>query len=282
MGQKRPLIFLGIAIGIALVTTVMVYRWLQGQRMIEVDTPEVVVEGVSVAVASADIPWGTPLAEQTVRIIMYPEEGVPVGYFKDPAKLKGRVVLTNLKKNEPILESKLAPIDIKTGGVSAVMDPNKRAMAVKVNEIVGLPGFVQPGDRVDVMATFEDPRGKKKDSAGGSREEVTKVVLENTLVLATDTQMERAAGEEKPTPVKVITLEVSLEEAEKLAMAENGGKLRLALRSPLNPEVKKTKGADFKDLMSSHQLIPPRPKAVYKPENQVEVIKGTDRKTMKF
>jgi pilus assembly protein CpaB len=281
MGQKRPLVFLGIAMAIALVTTVMVYRWLQGQRMIEVNTPEVVVEGVSVAVASVDIPWGTPLADKTVRIMMYPEEGVPVGHFQDPASLKGRVVLTNLKKNEPILESKLAPIDLKTGGVSAVMDPNKRAMAVKVNEIVGLPGFVQPGDRVDVMATFEDPRGKSKGN-GGSREEVTKVVLENTLVLATDTQMERATGEEKPIPVKVITLEVSLEEAEKLAMAENGGKLRLALRSPLNPEVKKTKGADFKDLMSSHQLIPPRPKVAYKPKNQVEVIKGTDRKTMKF
>jgi pilus assembly protein CpaB len=281
MGQKRPLVFLGIAMIIALVTTVMVYRWLQGQRMTEVNTPEVVVEGVSVAVASADIPWGTPLENKTVRIMMYPEEGVPAGHFKDPASLSGRVVLTNLKKNEPILESKLAPIDLKTGGVSAVMDPNKRAMAVKVNEIVGLPGFVQPGDRVDVMATFEDPRGKKKGD-GGTRGEVTKVVLENTLVLATDTQMERAAGEEKPTPVKVITLEVSLEEAEKLAMAENGGKLRLALRSPLNPEVKKTKGADFKDLMSSHQLIPPRPKVAHKPENQVEVIKGTDRKTMKF
>jgi pilus assembly protein CpaB len=232
-------------------------------------------------VASADIPWGTPLADKTIRVIMYPEEGVPAGSFKDPASLNGRVVLANLKKNEPILESKLAPIDLKTGGVSAVMDPTKRAMAVKVNEIVGLPGFVQPGDRVDVMATFEDPRGKKK-SDGSTRGEVTKVVLENTLVLATDTQMERADGEEKPTPVKVITLEVSLEEAEKLAMAENGGKLRLALRSPLNPEVKKTKGADFKDLMSSHQIIPPRPKVARKPKNRVEVINGTDRQTMKF
>jgi pilus assembly protein CpaB len=281
MGHKRPLLFLGIAMGIALVTTVMVYQWLQGQRMIDVATPEIVVEGVSVAVAGTDIPWGTPLAEHTVRIMMYPEEGVPAGHFKDPASLKGRVVLTNLKKNEPILESKLAPMDIRTGGVSAVMDPDKRAMAVKVNEIVGLPGFVQPGDRVDVMATFEDPRGKK-NTGGGSRGEVTKVVLENTLVLATDTQMERAPGEDKPAPVKVITLEVSLDEAEKLAMAENGGRLRLALRSPINYEVKKTKGADFKDLMSSHQLIPPPPRVTRKPQNQVEVIKGTDRKTMKF
>lgn len=280
MGQKRPLVFLGIAMIIALVTTVMVYRWLQGQRMIEGDAPEVVIEGVSVAVASADIPWGTPLGEKAIRVMTYPEEGVPVGHFKDPASLNGRVVLTNLKKNEPILESKLAPVDVKTGGVSAVMDPNKRAMAVKVNEVVGLPGFVQPGDRVDVMATFEDPRAKNKGN-GGTKTEVTKVVLENTLVLAIDTQMERLAGEEKPTPVKVITLEVSLEEAERLAMAENGGKLRLALRSPLNPEVKKTKGADFKDLMRSHQLIPPPPRRG-KPKEQVEVIQGTERRTMKF
>ncbi|MDH5585639.1 MAG: Flp pilus assembly protein CpaB [Nitrospirota bacterium] len=278
MGQKRPLVFLGVALVIAAVTTIMVYQWLQGQRTSDAP-PEVVLKGVSVAVASADIPWGTPLEGKAVRMIMYPEDGIPAGHFNEQASLEGRVVLTNLKKNEPILESKLAPIDLKTGGVAAVMDPNKRAMAVKVNEVVGLPGFVQPGDRVDVMATFEDPRGKK--SSGGGRREVTKVVLENTLVLAIDTQMERANGEEeKPVPVKVITLEVSIEEAEKLAMAENGGKLRLALRSPLNPEVLKTKGADFNDLMSSHQLKPPR--RALKRENQVEVIKGTDRKTLKF
>ena len=79
-------------------------------------------------------------------------------------------------------------------------------------------------------------------------------------MLATGTQMERRKGEDELVPVKVITLEVTIEEAEKLAMAENGGKLRLALRSPLNPDIKKTTGADFKALMKSHQLIPPRPK----------------------
>ncbi|MCA9479769.1 MAG: Flp pilus assembly protein CpaB, partial [Nitrospira sp.] len=116
--------------------------------------------------------------------------------------------------------------------------------------------------------TFENPTGKK-----GQDDQITKVVLENTLVLATDTQMQRAKGDEAPAPVKVITLEVSLDEAEKLAMAENGGKLRLALRSPLNPDIKKTKGADFKSLMTSHQLVPPRPKGAKK--NTIEVIKGT-------
>ncbi len=277
MGNKRPLVFLGLAIGIALVTTYMVYQWLQGQQGTVVEVPEVVVEGVTLAVANNDLPWGTQLAKESFKMVTFPEDSLPVGHFVKPESLTGRVILTNLKKNEAILESKLAPIDLKTGGVSAVMDPNKRAMAVKVNEIVGLPGFVQPGDRVDVMATFDDPLAKGK----GNKNMVTKVVLENTLVLATDTQMERAANDEEgPKPVKVITLEVSLEEAEKLAMAENGGKLRLALRSPLNPEVKKTKGANFKDLMASYQLRPPRKKR--KASNGVEVINGTKKSTLKF
>jgi len=237
----------------------------------------VVVEGGSVAVASNDLPWGTSLAGGTMKVVQYPEGGVPGGHFQDVDSLKGRVLLSNLKKNEPILESKLAPIDIRTGGVVAVMDPGKRAMAVKVNEIVGLPGFVQPGDHVDVMTTFENPKG----SAGSSR--ITKVILENTLVLASGTTMVRAKdeeGNEVPQPVKVITLEVSLEEAEKLAMAENGGQLRLALRSPLNPDVHKTTGATFNDLKASFQLAPPKHRR--KPDNQVEVIKGTGRTTLKF
>ncbi len=276
MGQKRPLFFLGGALVMALVTTVLVYQWLQGQRLTDTPEPELKVEGVSVAVASADIPWGTSLSVESIRMVPYHEESLPQGHFTEQEVLKGRVILANLKKNEPILDSKLAPIDIKSGGVVAVMDPNKRAMAVKVNEVVGLPGFVQPGDRVDVMATFEDPK------SGKQRKDITKVVLENTLVLATDTQMERASEDDEPKAVKVITLEVTLEEAEKLAMAENGGQLRLALRSPLNAEVKKTKGADFKDLMASHQLIPPKKKRKLQKKNQVEVINGTDRKSMKF
>ncbi len=276
MGQKRPLVFLGVAIGIALVTTVLVYKWLQGQKVTEVAAPQVEIQGVQVAVASADLPWGTPLTKETVRMVTYPEDGLPLGYFKNEEKLDGRVILTNLKKNEPILDSKLAPIDLKSGGVVAVMDPGKRAMAVKVNEIVGLPGFIQPGDRVDVMATFENPQGSKK------QKQITKVILENMLVLATGTKMERKQGEEELTPVKVITLEVNLDEAEKLAMAENGGKLRLALRSPLNPEVVKTKGANFLDLVRSHQKIPPRSKRKRRPQNKVEVIKGTKSQTMKF
>ena len=275
MGQKRPVVFLGVAIGIALITTVLVYQWLQGQRVTETVAPEVVIEGVNVAVASGDIPWGTPLTEESVRMVPYPESSVPHGHFTDRSLLKGRVILANLKKHEAILDSKLAPIDIKTGGVVAVMDPNKRAMAVKVNEIVGLPGFVQPGDRVDIMGTFDKPSSQRNQN-----KLITKVVLENTLVLAVGTQMERKKGEDEPVAVKVITLEVTLDAAEKLAMAENGGKLRLALRSPLNPDIKKTTGADFNVLVKSHQLIPPKPKGSQR--TKVEVINGTKSTMRRF
>ncbi len=270
MGQNRPLLFLGAAIGIALVTTVLIYQWLAGQQGSEPEAvPVVEIDGSQIAVASADVPWGTPLTEEYIRYVAYPEDVLPVGHFKKAEDLKGRVVLANLKKNEPIMESKLAPVDVTTGGVSAVMDPQKRAMAVKVNEVVGLPGFVHPGDRVDVMVTFVRP-GATKDP------QITKVVLENALVLATGTQMERV-DEEEPKAVKVITLEVTLEEAERLAMAENGGKIRLALRSPLNPEIKKTRGAKFSDLMTSYQLAPKRSTRA-----RVEVIKGKKKSVRAF
>jgi len=272
MGQKRPLLFLSAAIGIALVTTVLIYQWLQGQQGSEPEAQAVVeIAGSEIAVASSDVPWGTPLTDEFIRFVEYPEDVLPVGHFKKNEKLKGRVVLANLKKNEPIMESKLAPIDVTTGGVSAVMDPQKRAMSVKVNEVVGLPGFIQPGDRVDVMVTFERPGGSK------TNKKITKVVLENSLVLATGTQMERIDGEE-PKAVKVITLEVTLEEAEKLAMASNGGKIRLALRSPLNAEIRKTRGAKFSDLMTSYQLAPKKRSK----RTRVEVIKGKDKSVRSF
>ena len=271
MGQKRPLLFLGAAIGIALVTTILIYQWLAGQQGNEPEAvPVVEISGTEIAVASADVPWGTPLTDEFIRVVSYPEDILPVGHFKNVDDLKGRVVLSPLKKNEPFMESKLAPMDVKTGGVSAVMDPQKRAMAVKVNEVVGLPGFIKPGDRVDVMVTFERPGGNKNNK------KITKVVLENSLVLATGTQMERV-DEEEPKAVKVITLEVTLIEAEKLAMATNEGKIRLALRSPLNPEIQKTRGAKLTDLVTSYQLAPRASKRL-----KVEVIKGKDKSVQHF
>ncbi len=274
MFRNRSMLFFALAIGLGLVTTVMTYTWLLEQTPAPVKAI-LKPQGSKIAVASADVPWGTPLTAEMVRLVEYPTAHLPAGHFTDVESLKGRVVLMHLQRHELILEAKLAPEDVKHGGVLGVMDPDKRAMAVRVNEVVGLPGFVKPGDRVDIMATLKNPkRGKGK---------ITKTVLENTLVLATGTQMERKGPGEKPSPVKVITFEVSLEEAEKLALASTEGKLRLALRSPRNIETELTKGATRRSLLASYQVKrKPSPRVRKRLRTQVEVIRGGDRSVVKF
>ncbi|MCA9470573.1 MAG: Flp pilus assembly protein CpaB [Nitrospirales bacterium] len=275
MFQNRPVLFMGLAVGIALVTTILIYNWLQQQKQSPqvVEERTVTIEGTPIAVASADLAWGTPIKKEMIREIPFPQENLPSGHFKKPEDLIGRIVLTSMKRHEPILESKLAPIDIKSGGVLGVLDPEKRAMAVKVDQVVALPGFLKPGDRVDIMLTMAGEKGQKK---------ITKTVLENMKVLAIGTQMERGPADGKPQPVKIVTFEVTLEEAEMLAMASNGGQLRFALRSPLNPDLKKTRGATIRDLQASFKLYPPPKKKAKQRHTRVEVIKGNAKSVVKF
>ncbi len=274
MFQSRSFLFLGLAVLLAFGTSILAYNWFQNQ----VPGPQikkiVKFEGVPIVVASTDLPWGTPLTPKMVRVVNYPSEHLPEGRFTEIESLAGRVVLTHLRRNEPVLESKLAPLDIKTGGVVGVLHPGMRAMAVRVNEVVGVSGFLKPGDRVDIMATLQN--GKKD-------EKITKTVLENTLILATGTQMERKGPGEEPKAVKVITFEVSLEEAEKLALASTEGKLRLALRSPLNTEVELTQGATSKHLLSSYRKAVRRTPAKKRAAREtVELIHGSKRNYVKF
>ncbi len=277
MASNRSFLFFGLAVVLGIVTSIMAYNYFRSQTPPPAKVQAVKqFSGTQIAVASMDVPWGTPLTKEMIRLIAYPSESLPEGRFEDLQPLKGRVVLAHLKRNEPILESKLAPTTIKHGGVIGVMKPGNRAMAVRVNEIVGLPGFVKPGDRVDVMVTTTHPK---------KREQITKTVLENLLVLATGTQMERKGPGEKPKPVKVFTFEVSLEEAEKLALASISGKLRLALRSPLDSEPHLTRGATPSSLLASYQAGPKRVSVKRRPRSKrerVELITGIKKEILKF
>jgi len=274
MFQSRSFLFLGLAVLLAFGTSILAYNWFQNQAPAPQIKKIVKFEGVPIVVASRDLPWGTPLTQKMVRVVNYPSEHLPEGRFTEIESLAGRVVLTHLRRNEPVLESKLAPLDIKTGGVVGVLHPGMRAMAVRVNEVVGVSGFLKPGDRVDIMATLQNGKNKGK---------ITKTVLENTLILATGTQMERKGPGEKPKAVKVITFEVSLEEAEKLALASTEGKLRLALRSPLNTEPELTQGATTKHLLSSYRKAVRRTPAKKRAAREtVELIHGSTRKYLKF
>jgi len=274
MFRNRSYVFFALAIGLALVTTVMTYNWLQDQTPIPVVQQIIEKNETQIAVATQDLPWGTPLTKENVRLVEYPTGHMPAGKFLDTDSLIGRIIITPVKQHELILESKLAPQDVKNGGVIGVLTPGKRAMAVRVNEVVGLPGFVKPGDRVDIMVTMKNNWGKGK---------TTKTVLENTLVLATGKQMERRGPGEKPKSVKVITFELTLKDAEKLALATSLGKLRLALRSPLNTKPEYTVGATPNSLLASFRAKRAKGKVgKRKPKEKVELIIGGKRKIFTF
>jgi pilus assembly protein CpaB len=264
MGRVRPFLVLGVAGLMALVTSVLVYAWLKQQAKPAVARAEA-PKTQMVALTKMDLPWGTKLEADMVEMVAFPEGSAPDGHLATLEEAAGRVVVSSFKRHEPILQSRLAPKGVTVGGVAALMSPDHRAMAVKVDEVVGVAGFVKPGDRVDVLVTIS-PTEK-------STEIVTKVVLENAMVLAAGTESERKGGDKEAAPVKVITLEVTPEESEKLALAANEGKLRLALRSPLNAEPVLTRGATIPSLLASYR-IPQEAPAKKKERMETEVIKG--------
>ena len=145
---KRPFLLLGTAVFIALITSFLIYGYLKKSRV----TP-VAIEKESVAVATVDLTWGTKLTKEMMRQIDVPKGSLPGGFFSGPSAIEGRVLIYPVKANEPIFESRLAPTHVKTGGVAAVVNPKKRAMAVKVDKVIGVSGFIHPGTRADVLTT---------------------------------------------------------------------------------------------------------------------------------
>jgi len=277
MGRWRAIIPVTVGLVVALGASWFIYQWMQKQAVPKEAIKVSEFKSVPVSVAAVDLIWGTKLTPEMLKSVPYPAESLPAGYFLDPDVLKGRVLIASVKENEPILESKLAPVDVKTGGVSAIVTPGKRALAVKGDTVIGISGFVLPGNRVDVLATMKRP---------GSRQEVTKVVLENIPVIATGTQMQKNDKGE-PAPVDVYTLEVSPEDGEKLALAATQGKLQFALRHSTDSETVLTKGATINDTLASYKYQTKssakksRPSYTAAPFT-VEVIKGNDSKTVKF
>jgi len=271
MKRYRPLVFFGLALVLGVITSVLVFSWLQSEKSRLLAAPLPTSKNVQVLVANADIPWGTKLTPEMMLMQEVPPGAIPEGHFTTLEAIKDRVVLVDLKRNELLLESKLAPVGA-AGGVAAVTDPNKRAMSVKVDDVIGVAGFIKPADRVDVMVTIEPEAGKQGHA-------IAKMILENVKVLAAGTQMERKGKDEEPKPVQVITVEVDVDEAEKLALASTQGKLRLALRNPLNSEKVLTKGAQVGSLLNSYR---PKPATNGEGGFRVEIIKGDVRKEITF
>ncbi len=252
-----------LAFVIALSGSVFLYRFIK-EKTVAPQVVKVQSNAVPIAVAAVDLAWGTQLTPEMVKTAPFYEESLPAGYKTDTTALKGRVLIAPLMMGEPIAEHRLAPADIKSGGVSAILAPGKRAIAVKGDKVIGISGFINPGNRVDVLVTLKDPQSKV---------EKTKMVLDNIPVLATGTQIVKNEKGE-PAPVDVYTLEVTPEDGEKLALAASEGKLQFALRNLIDSEKVLTSGATIAKTLASLTSKPaPRKKRVTS-RMTVEVIKG--------
>ena len=270
MGKWKAVIPIVLALVMAGGGSLYVYNWLNSQtssQAVKTDKSDM----VSVAVAAVDLPWGSKLKPEMIKTVPFPKESLPDGIFSDVNQVVGRVIIAPFKRNEPIIEARMAPDSVTVGGVSALVKPGRRAIAVKGDAVIGLSGFINPMSRVDVLVTLTDP---KTDS------ETTKIVLENILVLATGTQMQ-VNDKGEPAPVDVYTLEVTPEDGEKLALAASQGKLQLALRNIIDSETVLTHGATITQTLNSYRSNGAKPVAKKKPARRrsaprhtVEIIKG--------
>ncbi len=276
-----PIIVILLGISIAFAVALLAYNKFQNKPITTVE--EKSVDILPVAVAKMDLPWGTfidkSMIKNMIKMVPYLKESLPSGYFSDRLALEGRTLIYPVKINEPIFESKLAPTSATSGGIAAVLSLKKRAMSVKVNKVIGISGFVHPGNRVDVLVTTKQKRGNSPSLS------VTKTVLENILVLATGPEMGNEDKQNKSKGVDVITLEVTPEEGEKLALATNSGTIQLALRNFADTEEVMTPGSTLKTLLASYRESD-LSKATGKPGTQemytVTVIKGTNVNEVMF
>jgi pilus assembly protein CpaB len=291
MGKSKSVIMLAFAVIIAFFFTFLTFNWLQKlknqQKTKVAPIEDIQLDTQPIAVAGLDLSWGTPLTKDMIKTASFLKESLPAGTFSDSSELIGRTLLFPINADEPILESKLAPVTIQTGGVAAVITPEKRAMSVKVDKVSGVSGFVKPGHRVDVLVTLR--------SAGKKKGPITKTVLENILVLAAGaqtTRVEKMDKKQQTAQVNVITLEVTPEEAEKLGLAATQGRLLLALRNFADTDDVITKGMTIPVLLSSYTRPSPTGKSkksskrkrvrVRKSVYYVELIKGNKVTKLRF
>jgi pilus assembly protein CpaB len=217
---------LAITAGGALAFATYNYVQRQPARSVSIPTRPVVV-------AASDLDIGAELRREDIRIIDWPANGVPANAISDPKDVIGRGIVLPVIQNEPILPMKLSTKEAGAGLPPAI-PPGLRAVSVRVNEVIGVAGYVLPGTRVDVVATVS-PSGQTGDMT-------SKVILTNVQVLAAGTKIERDTDRNKPMPVSVVTLLVDPDEAERLTLASTEGKIQLALRNPLDKTMPETHG----------------------------------------
>jgi pilus assembly protein CpaB len=274
--RTRGIVMLLLALLAGLSAVMFAARWMKSQNG----------NGHRIVVATSDVEIGTKLLPEMLKLLDWPRNSVPPGAFTDVAALQGRVSKASLMRGEPVLETKLAPAGTK-GGLSAVVGEGRRAMTVRVNDVIGVAGFALPGNFVDIMVnTHEAGRDNKEKDEDRS---ISKIVLERILVLAVAQEANR--DDTKPKVVNAVTLEVTPQQAEALDLARSVGTLSLVLRNQVDPQPGGTAGAT-KDTLLGVQVqavstaaparvavqAPRRSAAAVAPaQHCIEVIQGTTK-----
>lgn len=223
-----------------------------------------------VAVASAQMRFGDRVLPANVHLVDYPPGSVPEGAFHDIDELASgdpRFVLQTIEPGEPVLSAKITGKGGKAS-LSSVIEQQKRAVTIRVDDVFGVGGFITPADHVDVMLTHgRDPEKPNENPR-------TEILLQNIRVLGVDQEANEL--KDKPSVAKAVTLEVTPEEAQKLALARNVGTLSLSLRNFANPKSIDSRTVSMTDLLPAQAREPSPEKARSVRHYRIEVIRGTE------
>ena len=245
--STRTFTVVAIAVALAAVASFGVYRAVQN-----IPVREVPVAHHSAVVAKRELPLGTLITKEDVKLVPWPSSDPLPGGFEKIEHVIDRGLVVSVMENEPLSESKLAPIEAGAG-LPPTIPAGMRAISVKVNEVIGVAGFTVPGTRVDVLAMVRN-----------NNESMSRIVVSNVLVLTSGTKYDQdeARKDGKPMKTTVVTLAVTPPDAERIALAATDGQIILALRNPLDQEVAQTAGIRTTALMVGANTPPPVVKTV--------------------
>lgn len=242
MRNKRFFVVLTGALIFGLLAAVSVSRYLSNAQAFSRDM-------TTVAVAKVAIPIGTKIIPEQVMMVQFSKESTPDGAFNSPDKLAGRVAVVNIAPREPITEARLAA-EGTAGGLSAVIPEGYRAMTVKVDDVVGISGFIMPGTLVDVVVVIHP------DDNSAAQGPISKIVLQNIKVLANGQNIDQPENQRDANTVKAVTLQVTPEQAEKLALASSEGRLQLVMRNSIDQGDEQTTGINKRSLLGGDHATP--------------------------
>ena len=240
--STRTFVVVAIAVGVAALASFGVFRAIQRMPVREVE-----VRSLYQVVAARELAMGQLLTKDDVKLVAWPATSPVDKGFTTIEAVLNRGLIDGVVANEPLTEGKLAPLEAG-GGLPPTITEGMRALSVKVNEVIGVAGYVVPGTHVDVMVTLVNR---------GSSDSMTRVVVSDVEVLTAGTRMDAAkARDGQPIAASVVTLLVTPEDAERIALAANEGSIMLTLRNPLDRSPTTTSGVRTAALMGAPAPAP--------------------------